>query len=300
VIEAVLSVVSCTPPSPAADMSLRCEYCEYCTDHKGELELHARVHSGEKTFVCRLDGCDFSTNQQSDRMRHESLSHPDRFKCDVCDYETVHKDYLTRHLLGHTSTEKLFECTECSFRAHLQSDLTKHLRGHKIVANRPFQCAHCDRACRDKADMVKHLLVHSGEKAFSCDYCEYRASVKGNLIRHMRKHTGEKPYACEYCEYRAGDKSCLTKHLRKHTGEKPYACELCDSRFVDKRALRSHMNEHAPLHVCGHCGERFKLEIDLTEHARVHVVEKPIQCAQCAFRTDTTPALIAHHMEMHS
>ena len=46
----------------------KCNQCNYMSSYKGNLRVHMKTHSGEKTNKCNL--CDFATYEASNLRKH--------------------------------------------------------------------------------------------------------------------------------------------------------------------------------------------------------------------------------------
>ena len=148
------------------DKPYKCYPCDFMTARKDSLTSHARIHTGEKPFIC--SECDF-----------------------IC--------HLTVHSRIHAGI-KPFICTKCDFKTAYQTALSSHMMTH--TDEKPFACPHCSYKAGRKASVLIHLRTHTGQKPFCCSKCTYATAFTGNLKRHMLTHSGKKALSCTECKFR--------------------------------------------------------------------------------------------------
>ena len=133
-----------------------CEYCDKEFKKPSALEIHRRVHTGERPFKCNL--CDYCATRDSHLQNHIRRHLKEKLhECSEpnCNYSTCDKHNLTKHHRTVHLQEKPFTCPifNCDYKTGLKTDLTRHLTTHEENPNRPFKC----RLCPYKAKSSSYL-----------------------------------------------------------------------------------------------------------------------------------------------
>lgn len=83
--------------------------------------------------------------------------------------------------------------------------------------------------------------------------------------------------------------------------EKPFKCHMCEAKFKFEIRLMNHVRVHTgekPF-KCEHCDLAYRSEEKLVEHTRVHTGETPYKCQQC-IKEFRTKVKLKQHYATHS
>ncbi|KAB1260635.1 Zinc finger protein 648 [Camelus dromedarius] len=257
-----------------------CELCGKAYSHRGTLQQHQRLHTGERPYQCPF--CDKAYTWSSDHRKHIRTHTGEKpYPCPDCGKAFVRSSDLRKHQRNMHSNDKPFPCAECGLTFNKPLSLLRHQRTH--LGEKPFRCPTCDREFAVASRMMEHQRVHSGERPFPCSTCGKCFTKSSNLIEHQTLHTGQRPFKCADCGVAFAQPSRLARHQRIHTGERPFPCPQCGQAFARSSTLKRHQQIHSgeKAFLCAECGRAFRVASELAQHIRVHNGERPYQCEDC-------------------
>ncbi|XP_055087542.1 zinc finger protein 436 isoform X1 [Periophthalmus magnuspinnatus] len=278
------------------DNFLRCPICPETFSRAALLNVHLKVHKGEKIHGCSYCGKRFS---RAEVLKAHKRTHTGErpYSCNLCSKTYAHPSQLRVHKRLHTG-EKPYTCSFCdrSFTEHNQ--LKVHVRTH--TGERPYACKDCGKTFSNAGNLRIHERIHTGEKPYCCAQCGKRFNGLGDLKTHYRIHTGERPYTCELCKKTFSQTGHLTIHMRMHTGERPYSCNECGKRFTVASSLKLHLRTHTgeKEYSCSFCTKRFSRAGHLKRHELVHTKERVYLCSHCG-KTYTDQSSLRKHQKLH-
>nr|CAH7755059.1 unnamed protein product [Callosobruchus chinensis] len=253
--------------------------------------------------------------------------------CQHCNAAFKSKGTLDSHILRNhpDSMEsirgKIYECTQCDYKTVMKHHLTKHMSKHDRIVLAPSVCQHCNQAFKSKGTLDSHILRNHPDfvesirgKIYECTQCDYKTVMKHHLTKHMSKHDRIvlAPSVCQHCNQAFKSKGTLDSHiLRNHPDfvesirGKIYECTQCDYRTLRKSSLDGHIITHpgmaTELIICEHCKMKFKSAVCLDNHIlKKHpnfessVEGKIHQCELCPYRSTLKNNMNRHIRLTHS
>ena len=126
------------------EMYFPCPNCNKQFSRLLQLEVHQRVHTGEKPFVCGI--CDKRFSQEGNLKKHKEIHDPPGkalLPCNLCSKTFSNKDNARAHKKLHNVDRKKLECEQCPKKFPSMQSFEQHKRIH--TGEKPF---HADIATK--------------------------------------------------------------------------------------------------------------------------------------------------------
>ena len=142
------------------------------------LNFDSSIYFGESTSILNTteQTNDINYSPKSNEM---TITGEKRFKCEICDYGSYIRRYLTKHMLTHTK-HKRYKCEICDYRANYPHNLKRHMLTH--TRHKPYKCDMCSYSSSEQRGLNNHMLTHSGDRPYICNLCDFR----GKQLIHLK------------------------------------------------------------------------------------------------------------------
>ncbi|VEN37680.1 unnamed protein product [Callosobruchus maculatus] len=283
-----------------------------------------------KIYACTK--CAFKTTFNHNFYRHLSshsqiASNSEGCICIHCNKSLQRKSTLDDHIVKmHPNIaapigRKIFECSQCNYRTILKSYLNKHINRHKAMIS---TCIYCDAKFKKKESLDDHIVnkhpdsLASVDRFYKCTRCTFKTVYRTHIEKHMSVHAETpqpcKLFTCKHCnatfKTQAGrDDHIVKKHPKfiKSVSRKIHKCTVCPFKTINFTSFSAHMSTHPetatsykPI-LCVHCNATFSKKLSLEEHTlKKHPSffeagsKKIYECSQCDFKTTLKGRLDRH------
>ena len=200
-----------------SELKWTCDDCGKKYKTKKGLTWHQQQHQEPQiTYICR--GCPSSYKSLSELRKHcylfgcpfptvEGPVLEDEVRCDIC--FKVYKQYSIKyHMEEHQKKSNAqHECEYCDFKTIRKNNLTRHLETvHNVwninfdlvkkhfdcVYHSSYNCPRCNKVCETYEEAVAHLKLKRCEDENICKICNIKFTMKQNFKAHRkRKHPDE-------------------------------------------------------------------------------------------------------------
>ena len=258
----------------------KCNYCPKESKHHYVIQIHMRMHTGEKPYQCLL--CDYRGAQQSRIIFHLKGKHADYLKAHGIEDQHNPVEECREDVGGGDEFVQSFQPQQENAGSNTEHYVPKlgvdftmeRIESEEIILeqlqqSRDYRCPTCGKRCANAVRTIEHMRQHTGAKPYACMRCSTRSAYDRAMRNHvllqhgrnakekeklytfhmgkiersleLRKDPKTDRFICPFCEKTFRDVNLARSHVRMHTGELPYKCKLCKYRGANTRAIQVHI-----------------------------------------------------------
>jgi len=245
-----------------------CELCNFSSDNKTSMNLHAQKHNTNPSlefscFLCpegpfaSLDAFEQHMDEphslESVRNQIKLFETPNAtpiWCCKFCPFKG------RSGILSHMKNHPKIKCTLCQTFLKVEN-VTQHLKREKLKNyiyyfimsgcvgksdKELYECKCCEQTFKYKADVEQHVLY---EHKHLCKLCNQNFLHKEALMEHVRSHPNiPEEYKCRECYFVSFNPEAMSEHRANHdkiwNQSKKFVCSVCDLNTASIRELMRH------------------------------------------------------------
>ena len=273
----------------ASDNPYTCLQCNRKCRGASELEIHSRIHTKEKPFLCGV--CEKRFTQKSHLNDHLAKVHEiseKKHSCDICGLVLASAAAVRKHANIHVNPEVTHMSDDPEISDDTKQSLGIRRESVGLKSDRDYSCSVCNKTFSQRSHLTVHSRIHTGEKPFMCSHCGKQFSVASNLKKHASTHLKDnapplKENVCEICGRMFASLKDLQTHAKSHSLTQPHTCSHCSESFQKKTDLKIHEKTHTGETQlrCDNCDLKCISQSALDKHMLIHTGERPHSCPQC-------------------
>ncbi|XP_050396149.1 zinc finger protein 624 [Patella vulgata] len=294
----------------------QCSLCGEMFELYTDLEEHCKIHVKEE----KTDDVDFEKACPADfeEMITDAQNHvkvkEEKIYAENC---KVHFAEVTTDIKNDVKEEKtddvkaIHQCKLCYEKFELYTDLVEHCEMHikeeDSIASTSHQCTSCKKKFTQYSELEKHRctctnrnLQMSGESQNTNIVASQNILVLNNKLLRPNFHL------------ETANNSPKSSHTENRQF---YQSNICTKEFNQGAPVQSHMKTHVPntvndetmetrwdslMYKCHICGEIFRSSSNLTDHLKLHSLEKKHKCHICSSSYSKKYHLSQHILKAHS
>jgi hypothetical protein len=196
-----------------------CPHCPIAFHRESRFHIHMRKHTEESRSVnCKY--CKKTFNSPYAYYKHCITINHEKFSpeisdivCEKCGKHFVKRYDLRQHMYRvHNISKQFFSCDHCDYKTVHKCNMDRHVALH-FRKNNQYTCEYCGKSCDSIANLNDHITYnHIQTKQFRCDKCDKSFKRNSELVRHQDSHSDVRPHVCTVC----GKTYKRLNHLKRH------------------------------------------------------------------------------------
>ncbi|KAJ8005288.1 hypothetical protein DPEC_G00145080 [Dallia pectoralis] len=307
---------------------VKCEKCQMTLSNPSNFSRHKKRCTGAKTKEYKCPLCPRLFKYSHNRFRHlreqcindctkkSSGKVPMKFRCLFCTTTFKSASNRLRHI-RHVCLKEYMNNETLRAKAERQKMVEpKSKRRNPLIKMTlkkkkwGFKCNYCPSVYAHASGMYRHVKKHTLlEKAGKKAPFRYSSLVP---IPKQSKESIEEPkdnqissqvsshnFVCRFCGKMFNASYLLKKHVRCiHRGDEPYRCLECGKRFRKEVHLVSHKKVHQRTIQCTVCKKILPTIGELIQHRKTHIKRGLLQCPDCPSQFQY-PVYLLRHIASH-